>query len=616
MNEIVTMVQEGGPWMYLVLGVAVLVPMAAMAVLASHVLRWRVPQLLVIAVPLAVVALGAIGTSIGASAVLVALSLANPAFLDRLASTGYAMAVHAGVVGAWVGALGFGLLAAANGLGLLVRPGLKSDFSAMGLLLGLVYGIVALPLVLWFSGWTATLLTLLTAFGLTVGSTRSPYQDDADKARCITTRVLIGFYGLLGYACNALFLVWYAQGRYQGATLAEAAQVARLQAVALEGVDAAVGICGLMGLAALLIALLQASNRFGDLDTRAWVQGVPLGLAPLLVLPPVGFAAYQLGALEAAAVPWPARRQVVLREADLLPPRLDLPALQPITRGDTLQFADLGTRWNDGPVPDELAVGNVLNIEAGPDVALAAITAFAPQLEGLPLCVTVRSDEVLSCLPLRLATSPDGEASRGVVEDALPLAGLALVPSERGWVLMDGPEQILARGALDDIRPGLPPEPQMLRMWMPAGRTVEDIIAMQKALTDPERPTLAPRLIWRTDTPPTVPEAASGDGSMVVQGLTREQVRAVVARFDTQIAYCYQRTLQHRADAKGSFTVWFTVDATGSVTTTATRDSTLNDSESERCVETRIRNMRFPAPEGGQARIQYPFVFKPADLDP
>ena len=50
----------------------------------------------------------------------------------------------------------------------------------------------------------------------------------------------------------------------------------------------------------------------------------------------------------------------------------------------------------------------------------------------------------------------------------------------------------------------------------------------------------------------------------------------------------------------------------GAVEDVATGSSTLRDEEIERCLMTRVRALRFPRPDGGTVKVEYPMVFYPA----
>ena len=98
---------------------------------------------------------------------------------------------------------------------------------------------------------------------------------------------------------------------------------------------------------------------------------------------------------------------------------------------------------------------------------------------------------------------------------------------------------------------------------------------------------------------------------LVETRIDRVAIRETMDRYSAQMRFCYDRSLARRPTLAGSVVVHFTIGPTGTVLDAKTRDSTLGDEDLERCLETRVRNLRFPKPIGGQAVVAYPFVFRP-----
>lgn len=606
MFDAMTFLAEGGPFMYPVLTGLVVLPLVAFWLFLTQALRWRFPNFLALGAALTIVSLGLIGTWYGSGLALEAIGSADPSFVDQLAAQGYAVALYPSIVAFALGALGCAAFAIANGFGLLVRPGEKSEPTWAGLAGGLVFGLITLPLAFIFSGWFSGLVAAMVALAQVLVGTRFPFETDRDRARAVSGRFVVGFHGFFAFVCTAGFLFCSAESSYFLAYQAPPEMVSMLQAQATAGLEMAVGTAFILAVAVLLMGLFQGSARFEDLDGRGWASGVLYALTPVLVLVPLGMAGWNLLSLRTNAVPWHELRAPKLQAGGVRPPRLDRD-LKPIARADTLQLTDAGMAFNDKAAKAGLEVGDTLNIEADPDIALARFVAMAPEIEGASLCLTVRAFDVLSCLPFRMATGPEGEKPRSLLADA-QLPELQLVPQDRGWVLMRGADQILGRGDMAQLATLLPAGKLALRLWMPEGRTVEDLVAAHKTLSQGEA---QPVLVWRADPAPTVAPPATGDDAMKTDGVDREVIRETMGRYSSQMRFCYERSLKSRPSLQGSVVVHFTIGPTGTVLEASTHDSTLGDQELERCLETRVRNLRFPKPKGGQAVVEYPFVFRP-----
>lgn len=603
MTSLTTYLVEGGPFLYPVLTGLVVLPLVAFWMFLTQLLRWRFPAFLGLGVALLVVIVGLLGTWYDAGRALEAIAAADASFVDQLAGQGYGMSLGTSVVAFALGAFGCAGFAAATGSGLLLRPGQKAEPTWGGLVGGLLFGAVTFVLAAWFAGLLGALVASLVAFGVVTSGARFPFETERDRARAASGRFVVGFHGFFAYLLLAATLYLRAEADWFYAYRATGELVAQLQALAVQGLDMAVGTSVILAVASMLMGLLQGSSRFEDLDGRAWAMGVLYLLTPLLVVVPLAMAGWNLYTLREQAVPWNELRAPRLQAAGIRPPRLDR-ELERITRAHTLQLTDAGVAYDDAPAPDPLEVGDTLNVEAGPDIALSRLQAVAPAVEGASLCLTVRAYDVLSCLPFRMATTAEAEEPRSLAARG-GVPALQLVPEDRGWVLMSD-EGVVGRGDLATLGAQLEPGVRPVRVWLPEGRTVEDLVATHKALAVGG---VEPVLVWRTDPAPPLPE---GDAAVSTDGIDREAVRSTIQRYGTQMRYCYERSLKRRPTLEGSVVVHFTIGPTGTVLEATTEDSTLADPDLETCLEARIRNLRFPVPKGGQAVVRYPFVFRPS----
>ena len=99
---------------------------------------------------------------------------------------------------------------------------------------------------------------------------------------------------------------------------------------------------------------------------------------------------------------------------------------------------------------------------------------------------------------------------------------------------------------------------------------------------------------------------------LLIGGLDRGLVDAVVKRHLSSIRYCYQRQLTRDPNLSGKMTVAFVIAADGSVSRSAVKSSSIHDSAVESCVANRFMTMQFPAPKGGGVvMVSYPFMFSP-----
>ncbi|MCS6797142.1 MAG: TonB family protein [Myxococcota bacterium] len=97
----------------------------------------------------------------------------------------------------------------------------------------------------------------------------------------------------------------------------------------------------------------------------------------------------------------------------------------------------------------------------------------------------------------------------------------------------------------------------------------------------------------------------------VIGGLTREQVRRVVARNRAQVAHCYEQRLQARPDLQGRVTIAFVVGPDGAVGSAVVAANDTRDATLGACVAEAVRRWPFPAATGVTA-VTYPFVFHSA----
>ena len=102
----------------------------------------------------------------------------------------------------------------------------------------------------------------------------------------------------------------------------------------------------------------------------------------------------------------------------------------------------------------------------------------------------------------------------------------------------------------------------------------------------------------------------------VVGGLARDVIARVIQEHQSEIKYCYETQLNRNTSLAGKVTVLFTIDETGTVSDSQVSETTLNNTDTERCMLAKIRRWKFPEPAGnGVVKVNFPWIFKPAGAD-
>lgn len=102
-------------------------------------------------------------------------------------------------------------------------------------------------------------------------------------------------------------------------------------------------------------------------------------------------------------------------------------------------------------------------------------------------------------------------------------------------------------------------------------------------------------------------------GPAVSEGLSRQEVLAVIRANLNQIRYCYERLLQSQPNASGRVAVSFVISASGGVSSSSITDSEISDSAMQSCITGKIARWKFPEPKGATSvTVNYPFTFTPS----
>jgi hypothetical protein len=94
-------------------------------------------------------------------------------------------------------------------------------------------------------------------------------------------------------------------------------------------------------------------------------------------------------------------------------------------------------------------------------------------------------------------------------------------------------------------------------------------------------------------------------------GLTAEEINRVVKARAGVFRACYQHELNRSPGLGGKLVVHFVIGGDGAVKSAKTAGgSSMRNDDVENCVTSNIMRLKFPA-KGGQANVNYPFVFQP-----
>ena len=101
------------------------------------------------------------------------------------------------------------------------------------------------------------------------------------------------------------------------------------------------------------------------------------------------------------------------------------------------------------------------------------------------------------------------------------------------------------------------------------------------------------------------------EGAAVEDGLTKDEVGAVIHKHMSEVRYCYESAMIRTADLEGKLQIKFVINAQGVVSQADVQQSTLSDPRLDDCVVRRLVTWKFPQPKGGvNVTVSYPFLFK------
>jgi TonB family protein len=105
--------------------------------------------------------------------------------------------------------------------------------------------------------------------------------------------------------------------------------------------------------------------------------------------------------------------------------------------------------------------------------------------------------------------------------------------------------------------------------------------------------------------------SADANGSMVDEGLTKDEVGEIIHRHLSEVRYCYESAMIRSPDLEGKLMTNFTINGQGVVKSAEVKSSTLPDPRLDDCIIRRLATWKFPKPRGGvDVAVTYPFIFK------
>lgn len=123
------------------------------------------------------------------------------------------------------------------------------------------------------------------------------------------------------------------------------------------------------------------------------------------------------------------------------------------------------------------------------------------------------------------------------------------------------------------------------------------------ACTQPAAPAAAPA-------PEPAPSSdAPPKGSVAGGSLAPVDVKKALQTKRDEIRACYHALLEKNKKASGKVVLRFTIDEAGAVEETVILNETTLPSETAQCIADVVKTIAFPKPQGGKARITYPWEF-------
>jgi len=615
MMDPVTMMKEGGPFMYLV--VLALMPnqLGVLVLFATQLARVRLSAAVWILFATLPLFVGVVGTFFGLGATLSAIQYASPAMHAKMAGNGIAVSQYSMFIAAWGSALTLLSYALATGLALLIRPGKSARFTIGGAVIALGVAVFGGLAGLVFSGLLAGLVGAMTGFALFLGGLRFPEEVEADRARVVASRAAIGAYGVLALGCAAIahrsfsVMDWFFSQSMSNREVG-----ARIMIESMEWLH--LSLWGLVGLATvmLLTTALIVVPGLKDLGRRAVISGV---FSVFVLLPTAGvLAGVQLRQSKVAEE---ARPIGEVRVAALESHGVQLMRAAPnMSRPyPASSFTIVGDRLllDDQPVgPGERSLPEAVAVEAAGGALFSVVASHLREQDG-PICLAVDAGEP-NCLWFWILQPKDQEDTNAVwvrsTVEGWDVHSPGAEPEEWGpqararWTGL-GVEQVQEH--VQAAKRG-PDGARAVHVWLDSDGNIADIVGLISGLspgragrnTDPVvRLSIDPAPRFPVDEA-TIEEAAEGKEGF------EASVAAVVKHKRAEIDQCYRSRLAKNPSLRGRVTVQINVGPGGQVINTRVGSSTIGDPKVEQCLVSLFRTVEFEAP-GSIEVVRVPLNF-------
>lgn len=95
--------------------------------------------------------------------------------------------------------------------------------------------------------------------------------------------------------------------------------------------------------------------------------------------------------------------------------------------------------------------------------------------------------------------------------------------------------------------------------------------------------------------------------------ISKSAIKKAIRKKLHRLTYCYEKALLRKPHLSGRIKIRWTIKTNRRVAGTKIIKSQMKDSKLHRCLMKEIKKIRFPAPKGGAATVEYPFKFSPSN---
>lgn len=202
---------------------------------------------------------------------------------------------------------------------------------------------------------------------------------------------------------------------------------------------------------------------------------------------------------------------------------------------------------------------------------------------------------------------PRSAPSTGFLDDAAPIDERPLdrrlaetTAAVRAPIVVD-----LSTGGAPDSGPGTPGRDVAKRMKDGGQASIGDVV-VGPAGTGSVKIASA----GKVETP--VDERVRAQPPRLTGSIDPDAVLRVVQEAAGAFRHCYEQVLRRSPRLAGRVVMRWTIVEDGAVEEVSVGASTLRNDEIEGCMGTRVQRLRFPRPDGGPVKVEFPFLFQAA----